>query len=49
MEKQTHKILLPLPVSLWERCKAEADADRRPVTVWLQLIIEQYINGRVEK
>jgi hypothetical protein len=43
-EKKTHKILLPLPLALWEQIKAEAGKENRTVSNWIWTVLEQTIN-----
>jgi hypothetical protein len=47
-EKKVHKILLPLPVDLWEKIKAEASKDKRTVSNWIWSKLEETISkGRI--
>jgi predicted HicB family RNase H-like nuclease len=42
--KTIHKILLPLPLALWERIKAEAGKENRTVNNWIWTKLEETIN-----
>jgi hypothetical protein len=42
-EKTMHKILLPLPVELWEKIKAEAAGERRTVSNWIWNELDEVI------